>query len=129
MEFDIKQRKEILKGKKAKLFYSWQDLIKISNLRNSFYKNLYGFKSNYSHSEFISILQVHEGQYGHNVRNTRSHHTLFLLNTLIAKMTIELATFFPTIITHFENIEDSKKIEILYLNEMATNYEIERKPN
>lgn len=65
-KFNPKQQKVILDGRKARLFNSWIDLIKMSGLRVRLFKNMYGYKSNYSHSEFISVLQVHSGNYVFN---------------------------------------------------------------
>lgn len=126
---NLKIKKEVLKGRKPRLQYSWPDLIVRSNLRHSLYRNLYGYKSNYSHSEFISVLQLHEGKYGHSKANTRSHHSLLLLNTLIGKIIFEVMDYFPTTKVHFDKLKKPLKEELLYLKEISSNIKMEIHPD
>jgi hypothetical protein len=119
-KYPDKQKKILLDGKKARLFESWKSLINKSKLSVDFFQNLYGYKSNYSHTEFISVLQLHEGQYGHHSANNRSHYMLFLLHGLIAKFIIELKDFLPSIGKFFDQLEENLKKEIIYLNEMCS---------
>lgn len=114
-KYDKKAKEIILKGRKPRLFKSWPDLIKESNLNNSLFRNLYGYKSNYSHTEFISVLQIHEGGYGHKANNTKSHHIMLLLHGIICKTILELKSFFPTMESVYNSKEPMLQDEILSL--------------
>ncbi|WP_276360579.1 DUF5677 domain-containing protein [Daejeonella sp. H1SJ63] len=119
--YSSKQRTEILDGKKARLFNSWAALIKKSNLNTHFFKNLYGYKSNYSHSEFISIMQIKDGGYRHSDANTRSHHLLMIVQLLVCKTIIELKAFFPTMESKYSSFEQTMQTEIEYLHSLSIN--------
>jgi len=110
--YDKKAQGIILKGRKPRLFKSWPDLIKESKLNTLLFRNLYGYKSNYSHTEFISVLQVHQGGYGHKANNVKSHHLLLLLHGIICKTILELKSFFPTIESEYDSIEPMLQDEI-----------------
>ena len=94
--FDNKQQKKILNGRNPRLFNTWINLIKQSDLRLDLFKNMYGYKSNYSHSEFISAMQLRSGNYGYNP-NAKNHYALFLLHFLISKAILDLGEMFPSI--------------------------------
>ena len=90
-------------------------IIKESNLNHALFKNLYGYKSNYSHSEFISVLQIHTGGYGHNSNSIKSHHFMLLIHGIICKTILELKSFFPTMNTLFDEKEAVLQDEIISL--------------
>jgi hypothetical protein len=94
--FHLKHQKKILNGKNPRLFNTWIDLIKGSDLRLDLFKNMYGYKSNYSHSEFISVMQLRSSNYGYN-ENAKNHYALFLLHFLISKTILDLNEIFPSI--------------------------------
>ena len=85
-KFKAKSREVILKGRNPRLFESWKSLIIKSNFNTELFQNIYGYKSNYSHTEFISVLQLHEGKYGHHDKNTRSHYLMLLLHGIVGKL-------------------------------------------
>lgn len=120
-KYNHKLKKVILKGRNARLFESWKSLIVKSNFNTDLFQNIYGYKSNYSHTEFISVLQLHEGQYGHHKKNTRSHYLMVLLHGIIAKTIIDLKNYFPSIGEHFEEKNIDIKSEIIYLSELSSN--------
>jgi hypothetical protein len=113
--FTKKQQETILDGKKARLFYSWTKLIKESGLRTELFKNMYGYKSNYSHSEFISVLQVHAGNYIFNP-NAELEIELMLLHILICKSIINLKETFSTINNNYEKLDSKTAGEIKFIN-------------
>ena len=57
---------------------------------------MYGYKSNYSHSEFISAMQLRSSSYGYNP-NAKNHYALFLLHFLVAKTILDLSEIFPSV--------------------------------
>jgi hypothetical protein len=117
--FNEKEKKTILGGKKPRLFYGWNDLIKKAEFRENLLRNLYGYKSNYSHSEFISALQIKDGTYGFNI-NAKEHYILFLLNILVCKTVIELTQIFPSILVLYESVNDESKFQIEFFYQFAT---------
>lgn len=108
------EQKEILKGVKPRLFYSWQTLIKKSRFKIDLFKNLYGYKSNYMHSEFISVFQIKSKGFGLNLE-AKEHFTLFLVHGIICKSIIELQNLFPPIKTLFESQKEELRNEIKFL--------------
>ena len=112
-------RIDVKKGIKPRLFKSWKSLITESGLRKDVYRNLYGYKSNYSHSEFISVLQIYQGKYGFKPKSIKGHYVLFLVHSLIGKTILELNAFFPSIAEHFMQLNEDLKLEIFALNKHA----------
>lgn len=123
------EKKQILKGIKPRLFNSWPKLIERSNLRKSWYKNMYGFHSNYSHSEFISILQFQDGQFGHHEANTKGKHLLLIIHALIGKTIVDLTTAYPTISNFLLRLEPTLRFRIEYLSELSSNGSTEYHPD
>ena len=116
-----KQQEKVLSGKNPRLFTTWNALMVRSDLKTSLYENIYGYKSNYSHSEFLSVLQVHEGSYGHSRESTRSHHSLLLIHGLVGKMITETTIFFPSMNKHFQKKDDQTKNNVQFLNTLSRN--------
>lgn len=113
------QRKEILKGVKPRLETSWKDLIIRSNLSPTFFKNLYGFKSSYTHSEFISVLQIKQGHYGHSKTSNESNYILMLLSIILSKSMLNLKSIFPTVEGHFKKLPIKTQIEMGILSQIG----------
>jgi uncharacterized protein DUF5677 len=128
-EYTFKQKEVILKGRKPRLFESWDDLIKYSKLSQQLFRNLYGYKSNYSHTEFISVLQVQMGNFGHNKENTKSHYLMLILHSLVCKSILELKLFFPSIEKVFEAKDVALKEEIFSLAKICSESNPLAKPN
>jgi hypothetical protein len=116
--FDKRKQEKILKGIKPRLFNSWIDLIKLSGLRMQLFKNMYGYKSNYSHSEFISVLQLKSGNYQFNPQ-AKMHFPLFLLHCIVCKAVVDLKTIFPSINTLFESKSFKIKAEVEIARNLA----------
>jgi hypothetical protein len=119
--YNSTQRKQIIDGKNPRLFNSWNKLIKKSELRNATYKNIYGFKSSYTHSEFLSVLQIQSGNFVYRNDSHRSRHWLFIIHTLLSKTIIELTLAFPTIKKHYDELKQTIKTEIEILKICSTN--------
>jgi Family of unknown function (DUF5677) len=115
LKFKTKEQKQILKGIKPRLFLSWEKLIEESGFRKTLFRNLYGFKSNYSHSEFISVLQIKSQGYGFNPYN-KEHYILLLLQIIICKSIVDLKNLFPTICSNYEakGKEVMREVEFFY---------------
>jgi hypothetical protein len=122
-EFKKEEQKEILKGKKPRLFNSWDKLIKLSKFRGDLFQNLYGYKSNYTHSEFISVLQIHCKNFSLNV-SEKEHYTLFLLHVIICKAITELSNVFPNIKVYFQQKDQITTNEVDYFYDFALNENI-----
>jgi len=59
--YDVKQLKLLLRGK-WRGNNSWGDLAKIADFPESYFNNVYGFLCGYSHSSYISALQVSQAR-------------------------------------------------------------------
>lgn len=77
--------KNLNKGQISKLnnhglprLFSWNDLIKKSNLKSDFFKDSYSLFSNYAHSEYISMMQVNESSLSKNDKKNIDNVTLTL---------------------------------------------------
>lgn len=116
---DKKRREKILSGSSPKLFFSWKNLIQRSKLKESIFLKLYGYKSNYTHSEFISIFQIKSKGFGYNPL-AKEHYTLLLAHSLISKCIIELANLFPSIKAHFDTKNSAVKYEVEFLGRLIT---------
>lgn len=113
--FNAGDKKLILKGVKPRLFNSWMDIVRASGLRERFFKNLYGYKSNYSHSEFISALQINSKDKPFQALK-EIHYTVFLLHLLVCKTIIDLKSLFPTIQDLYTKLDKDLINEIEFLN-------------
>lgn len=122
--FNKDDKKAIIKGVKPRLFFSWDKLIRLSGFREELFKNTYGYKSNYSHSEFISILQINSNSYGLDL-NHKEHFTLFSLHMLICKTIIELSDVFPSIKLRFDEKNASIKNEVEFFYQFAVDSRIQ----
>lgn len=117
--FTRKQQATIIDGKKPRLFNSWIKLIEDSGLRVQLFKNMYGYKSNYSHSEFISVLQVHDRNYIFR-ENAEIEIELMLLNIIICKSIINLKDTFSTIKANYDNLNSKAIDEIEFINKFGS---------
>src|SRR5215203_555909 len=100
-----KEKATILKGKKSRLVKGWQTLVESANLRSDIFRNLYSYKSSYSHSEFLSILQIKSGGYGFNP-NAKAHYLTIIIHALVCKTIVDLTKLFPIINQEFEGLSD-----------------------
>ena len=116
--FSESEKKQILKGIKPRQFKTWESLNEMCGFHKGLFKNLYGFKSNYTHTEFISILQINSLGYGFNLE-AKENYNLFLLHTLISKCIVDIAELFPTVKNNFLKLDDSLRLEIQYLNKLT----------
>lgn len=127
--FYLKLKKDeqslLLKGKKPRLFYSWEKLIRISGLRRDLFKNLYGYKSSYAHSEFLSVLQIKSNHYGFK-KEDKEHYVLFMIHMLICKSILDLTKLFASIKKNFEVLDKSIQAEIYFLNRFLTDSELDK---
>ncbi len=117
-EYPKKVQENILKGIKPRLENSWKSLNEKSEFQSDLFKDFYGFKSNYSHSEFISILQIKSENYAYDA-NAKEHYCLFLLNSLISRCILDLTEVFPSIHKHFNSKEELFRMEIQLLSKMS----------
>jgi len=123
-KFKTQEQKEILKGRKARLSYSWEKLIESSGFRKNLFRNLYGYKSNYAHSEFISVLQIKSKRYGFNALD-KEHYILFLLHIIICKCIVDLKNLFPTVRLNYETKEKNVINEIEFFYQFAVDPQID----
>ncbi len=57
-ELEPNERKEIMKGKWRPTLHSWKRIAMMSGFNKQFAKNIYSFLSGYTHSDYISIMQI-----------------------------------------------------------------------
>lgn len=124
-KYDEKQQKTILKGKNPRLFNGWIDLIKASGIRLTLFKNLYGFKSNYSHSEFISVLQMNTKELKFDP-NSETHYTTLLLHLIVCRAIINLKDLFPSVNAAFSKFDKNTIYEIDILNHFGITQEFDK---
>lgn len=91
-----KQQKEILKGIKPRLGFSWENLSENVGLSNVFDK-IHSLLSNYAHSEFLSMIQIKEGGYGY-INNPESISIYLSYSYILSCLLInQLREMFPII--------------------------------
>jgi hypothetical protein len=115
--YNSEKQRLILEGKKPRLFETWKSILQRSHLHSELFRNIYSYKSIYSHSEFISLLQMKESNYGYDPNSTKSHHWLLLLHGLICKTIIEFKDLFPEAKTFFEKLSEASKDDIVCIYE------------
>jgi hypothetical protein len=121
-----KEKGLILKGKKSRLVNGWQTIVESAKLNSGIFRNLYSYKSSYSHSEFLSILQIKMGGYGFNPK-AKAHYLTIIIHALVCKTIVDLTKLFPVINQEFQRLPDGIRKEILYLNVFCMNHDAEIK--
>jgi hypothetical protein len=82
---------------------SWHSLLEKSNLKKEYFATLYSIFSAYTHSEYISILQIKQGSFSPKNENTTSNTMLCLYITkIINSLVIEYL------------LNNFKSVEIIY---------------
>ncbi|NTW33501.1 MAG: hypothetical protein HGB12_12915 [Bacteroidetes bacterium] len=109
---EIKQTKEFISLDKNKLrklrtfglprIESWQNLIDESNLNPKLFKSIYSYFSNYSHSEYISILQI--GQSNLNAKNSGNISQVMLALSVVRIINALSIKFYSSSFKPAENI-------------------------
>ncbi len=118
-QFDSRDTKEIMSGRKPRLNHTWLSLVEKSGLRLNLFKNLYSYKSSYSHSEFVSILQIKDGVLKFD-KNEEVGYELFLLHFIISKTIIDVMKLFPSIRGKYNELDEELRIEIEIMTQIAT---------
>lgn len=104
-EFNKLEKKELNKLKSYGLprIDSWHTLIDKSNLKKEFFGVLYSLFSNYSHSEYLSILQIKLSSYSIKNEHTLSNTRLCLnIVKILNSLTIDYL------------VKDFKSVELIY---------------
>lgn len=109
-------QKKIMDGIQPRL-KTWRKLIKDARLNIGFDLNLYGFNSSYSHSEYLSLMQIRSNNYEFKPHRRKSHFVLFIIHMLISRMIINLSELFPSVKQNFDKTEKKLKEEIILLSE------------
>jgi hypothetical protein len=112
---DKRVQNKIIEGIKPRL-KSWKSLIKEAGLKLGMDENLYSFKSSYTHSEYLSVLQIKGNNYGYKPFMRKSYYVLFIIHMLVCRVIINLKNMFPTIKSHFDELEKNLQIEIEFLS-------------
>lgn len=102
--------------------HSWSDLIKQSNLSYELFEKLYSFFSSYSHSEYISVLQL--SQVSLNSANPTTISNTHMAFSMV-RMLLSLSIIFYTKEFHaakkaYDLLPDQIKNEIRISNALAT---------
>ena len=111
-----------MKGSKPRID-GWEKIIEKSKLDSTHFKNLYPFQSSYSHSEFISILQIRTKSYGFN-ELAKQNYILLFLHLLIARCIIEVKEVFPSIESRYTEQDISIRNEVQLLYEFSKDAEL-----
>lgn len=114
-KIDKNIQKKIIRGVQPRL-KKWADLMIESKLKLGYDSNLYGFKSSYSHTEFLSLLQIRSGNYGYIQGKRKGHFVLFIAHMLISRIIIDLKNLFPSVKNHYDKIEEGLRREIEFLS-------------
>lgn len=101
---------------------SWGELLSLSKLRSSIFNISYSLYSNYAHSEYLSIIQIHE-----NSNQTNSTHTIdgarlginhaIMINSICS---IDLKMRYKSAEIIFNNLPDRLQKTVEYFKEMGT---------
>ena len=113
-------KKQLIDGFKPRTTFSWDKLIQNSNLKKELFSKLYGYKSNYTHSEFISALQIKSQGYGFNL-NSKEHYGLFLHHSIICKCILDMVNLFPSISLIFNSMDNNLALEVVFLAKFSSN--------
>jgi hypothetical protein len=116
-------RNQIIKGVKPRLF-SWTRILEMSGIRKKLFRNIYGYKSNYAHSEFISVLQINSATYGFN-ESAKEHYILLLTHSLISKLINDLCSLSKTAEKLFNKLDNDIKEEIEFFEWFLTSEELD----
>lgn len=93
---------------------SWGNLIKVSRLKSDLFKKMYNLYSNYAHSEYISMIQINEGNLSKdNLYNISLAEMALLLIQMINSITILLLKEkFEGLEEYYCDISDEMKVRI-----------------
>lgn len=93
---------------------SWGNLIKNSRLKSDIFEKGYGLYSNYAHSEYISMMQMNEGNLNKNdPNNISSAETALIFIQMINSVTILLLLErFKELEKNYEEINDEIRVRI-----------------
>lgn len=93
---------------------SWGNLIEVSRLKSDLFKKMYNLYSNYAHSEYISMIQINEGNLSKdNLYNISLAEMALLLIQMINSITILLLKEkFEGLEEYYCDISDEMKVRI-----------------
>jgi hypothetical protein len=112
---DKKVQKKILDGVQPRL-KSWKILMKEAELKLGIDSNLYSFKSSYTHSEFLSLMQIRDNNYAYKPYIRKNYYVLFIIHMLVCRLIMNLKDSFSSIKDHFETLDKNFQIEIEFLS-------------
>ena len=102
---------------------SWGKLIEISTLNTRIFERAYMLYTNYSHSEYISMIQINEGSQRiediENIKNlTTALNNVQLLNSTNL---ISLKNYFDCATSIYDILPEQLRFRIEFLHKIATN--------
>ena len=112
-----------LDRKPAKL-KSWKKLFEESKLNDGDLYSVWRVFSNYSHSEFLSIMQLHNSKGNPEKTNFFIYQTLQIQLQILAHFITEFSELFLCTQERFQIEDEQTKAEIFMWNKMATNKHI-----
>lgn len=114
-KIDKALQRKIIDGIQPRL-KSWKKLMREAQLNLGFDSNLYGFKSSYSHTEYLSLMQIRIGNYGYIPNQRKGHFVLFIIHMLICRIIVDIANLFPSIGIYYNKLDERLKMEIEFLS-------------
>jgi hypothetical protein len=100
---------------------SWSKLLENSILKSSLFSKVYGLYSNYAHSEFISVIQINEGNLGksNEFNISSSINTLNIVRTLNCVSILLLTEKFDCAKEAYDKLDQNLKFTIEFWNKFA----------
>ncbi len=102
--------------------FSWGVLIENSILNSRIFEKVYKLYSNYSHSEYISMIQINEGSLSRDSEENIKNVAIALNNLRLVNATtlIKLKDYFECTNEIYQTLPKTDKIKLEFLTNLAT---------
>jgi hypothetical protein len=109
---DRDKRRTFIKTGNARLFNSWDDLIKFSNLNNMLLANYYSILSNHAHSEAIGIINFQDKRIGYHKNHPEGFQLLFVSQIFLSLVIKSFIKVFKILEIKYNMIDENTKVII-----------------
>jgi hypothetical protein len=96
MNFTKNQRRTIIEKGEDKLFHSWDDLIKLSNLNPKVFRSLYSILSSHAHSGALSIMNLIDNKLGFDKDNSSAYLVLYISRIILSLLIYNYKDYFKS---------------------------------
>lgn len=114
------QQKEIIKRGDSKLFKKWEDLMKLSELKEIIINNAYKGLSSQAHSGALSIMNLRTQKLGFSNTNLHVYPLLLLSNLILCVMIVRYKYFSKTTEIAFNKLLSNRRISIEINNSLLS---------